>query len=76
MSHPDIVREIFLYAKVKDSELLTLLALAVHADWHTLTCYPSTKTLAQYTRTSERNIRYVLQRLSALGYGVEPNKGV
>jgi hypothetical protein len=79
MSH-DIVREIFLYAKVKDSDLLALLALAAHADWKTLTCYPSTRTLAQFTRTSVRNIQYVLRRLSALGYiridrGKAPRKG-
>jgi hypothetical protein len=59
-----IVQLIWNAAPYKDSLLLTFLALADSANDAGF-CWPSIQALAQKTRQSERNVRYLLRKLEA-----------
>jgi helix-turn-helix protein len=58
----------------RSSDLLVLLAIADYAHNDGRNAWPSTKTLAQRARCSERNVRRILERLERMGEIVlEPN---
>lgn len=57
-----IMQLIWNAAPYKDSLLLTFLALADSANDAGF-CWPSIQALAQKTRQSERNVRYLLRKL-------------